>query len=497
MNNINSSLLQLSLNERVNSTNIYGSRNIDTNVAVDFKTYNFENSKLTLSRNADKLIPEYLILNLQDNNITLETIHNYAQNMYINLKIGTQTLLNIPLSILWNLKEPEIFDDKLYLQIPFEMFFGNIHIFGLQFWEVSFNIINHTNLANYVSSYSLLCKTYIGDSRYRRNSIDTSNCCIQQISSLEVKVSLDNPENVSNEFKIITNMFPGFSKGFLIESSNINELNYIQFYINDLIRISYNKFMIRNKCQRVNDTLIFLPFNPDISYSERSFNSFIGSIHLSEAQSYLKLNFDTPRNVVKIYSINMNDYSQRSSEIRSSQNIVNTHLVQDFTTHSLTHNESIETNVIYNNIQVNSIIENDQNIIENDQNIIYNNYTYTNLYSGMSGPNYYIDPSGMSGMSGMSGPSNTSSVNIDNLIVNSGICRLIPEDKKICGISLDEIRENQNYMCCTHCHNNFNENDIRIWLRSRRTCPNCRGIWSDYNIYINSLSLVLNVNVPY
>jgi len=73
----------------------------------------------------------------------------------------------------------------------------------------------------------------------------------------------------------------------------------------------------------------------------------------------------------------------------------------------------------------------------------------------------------------------------------------IPEDKKICGISLDEIRENQNYMCCTHCHNNFNENDIRIWLRSRRTCPNCRGIWSDYNIYINSLSLVLNVNVPY
>ena len=64
MNNLNGSIMQLSLNQRGETTNTYGLRNIYTNVAVDFQTYHFENYKLILSRNADKIIPEYLILNL-------------------------------------------------------------------------------------------------------------------------------------------------------------------------------------------------------------------------------------------------------------------------------------------------------------------------------------------------------------------------------------------------------------------------------------------------
>jgi len=104
MNNINASLMQLSSNERVQPINTYGSRSIYTNVAVDFKTYNFENSELIFSRNVDKIMPEYLILNLQDNNTPLETIFKYGRNIYINFQIDNQTLLNIPFSILWNLK---------------------------------------------------------------------------------------------------------------------------------------------------------------------------------------------------------------------------------------------------------------------------------------------------------------------------------------------------------------------------------------------------------
>jgi hypothetical protein len=468
MNNINGSIMQLSLNERGESRNVYGSRNIYTNVAVDFHTYNFQNYKLTLSRNTDKIIPEYLILNLYDNNTTLETLLNYSRNIYINFQIGTQTLLNIPLSILWNLKEPEICDNKLYLQIPFEIFFGDIHIVGLQFREVTFNIVNHMNLSNYVINYSLLCKTYIGDSQYRRNNLDTSNCCIQQISSLDVKVSLDNPENVSNEFRIKTNLFPGFSKGFFIESGNINDLNNMKFYINGETRIDYNRFMVRNKCQRINNNMIFFPFNPDISYNERTFNSFVGSVNLSEiTQSSLKLIFDTPRASVKIYSMNMSDYTQRRSEIITSQNIINTHLVEDFTRHSLLQIDiidRIEINQIVNNIRVNTIFENNVNTIQYNQN-----------YFGMTGSeityssiNTSIDDS------------------IDDLIVDNSFRRMIPEERIICGISLDEICIEQKYMSCINCSNNFEEQSIRRWLTDRRTCPCCREFWRDFNIYINA-----------
>jgi len=482
MDNINGLIMQLSLNERGGL-----SRNVYSNVAIDYQIYNFVNYKLTLSRNMDKILPEYLILNLHDNNTPIETIYKYGSNIYINFQIGNQTLLNIPLSILWNLKEPEICDNKLYLKIPFEMFFGNIHIVGLQFREVTFNIVNHSNLSNYISDYSLLCKTYIGDSQYRRNNLDTSSCCIQQISSLEVRVSLDNSEDVSNEFRIRTNMFPGFSKGFFIESSNINELNNMQFYINGETRTNYNRFMIRNKCQRLNSSIIFFPFNPDISFEERSFNSFVGSINLSEIiQSTLKLNFDTPRHSVKIYSINMNEYTQRRSQIISSQNIINTHLVEDFTRHSLMRIERIETNQTVNDIRVNTIFENNMHNIYNIQ--------YNDLYSGMTGSNYYLGPSSINSMSNsiavdISSTYATTNAAIDDLIVDIGVSRLIPEEKRTCGINLEEICLDQRYMSCVECSNNFNEISIRIWLTNRRTCPSCRVIWSDFNIYINNSSL--------
>jgi hypothetical protein len=208
--------------------------------------------------------------------------------------------------------------------------------------------------------------------------------------------------------------------------------------------------------------MIFFPFNPDISYNERSFNSFVGSINLSEiTQSTLKLNFDTPCASVKIYSINMSGYTQSRSEIITSQNIINTHLIEDFTRHSLIQIERIEIYQIVNDIRTNTIIENDVNTIQ------YSN----NNYSGMSGPNYYFNSS-----------TNNS---IEDLIVDIGESKLIPEERKTCGINLEEIQTVQKYMSCAECGNNFNEISIKIWLTNSRTCPSCRSNWCDFNVYIN------------
>jgi hypothetical protein len=61
----------------------------------------------------------------------------------------------------------------------------------------------------------------------------------------------------------------------------------------------------------------------------------------------------------------------------------------------------------------------------------------------------------------------------------------ISNERRTCGISLDEIIENESYMSCCSCSNNFKESEIKNWLRTRRTCPSCRANWSNYNIYIN------------
>ena len=104
-------------------------------------------------------------------------------------------------------------------------------------------------------------------------------------------------------------------------------------------------------------------------------------------------------------------------------------------------------------------------IIENDINVNYNN-----LYSSISNTNnnYYITSS------------------IDELIIDVGDAMLIPEDKKMCGITFEEIDLEQKYMHCANCLNNFEEQSIKTWLTNSRTCPGCRCNWIDYNIYTNT-----------
>jgi len=169
----------------------------------------------------------------------------------------------------------------------------------------------------------------------------------------------------------------------------------------------------------------------------------------------------------------MSDYIQRSSEIFSSQNIISTHLVEDFTRLFLINIDAMEPTTIINDISVNSIIENVTSlnsnvIIENDIQVNYNN-----LYSGISNTNYnnyHISSS------------------IDELIIDTGICRLIPEERLVCGIGLEEIHLNQRYMSCVKCSNNFGEQNIRRWLTDKTTCPCCRDTWVDYYIYINAIN---------
>ena len=132
-------------------------------------------------------------------------------------------------------------------------------------------------------------------------------------------------------------------------------------------------------------------------------------------------------------------------------------MIQDLTIHILNPSEQSQSKII--------------NIYNRNNNLI-NYITYYGGYSGPTGPHHYI--------------TENISTNINDLIVDYGVTRLIPEERRTCGINLDEIQINQRYMYCSQCLNNFNEQSIRRWLQDRRTCPTCRGNWIDFNIYINS-----------
>jgi len=466
MNNTNNgSLMQVFANE--------SSINRFENVAINFQTYTFTNDRLTLSRNVDKITPEYLILDLFDS--TADDLQSHIKDVYVSFEIGGQRILDFPLSLMWNFKQHEIVDGKLYLYFPFKELFGTLYLHALHYHEAVFRIINYHNLVNYARDCSLLCKTTICGNRSMHDP--SNNNFIQQISSLEVSVSSDDTNalqtELSREFTINTNMFQSYIKGFLIECATAH-LNQLQFYINGHIRTNYNRFLLRNKCVYMSENMMYFPFNDEVTFEDRNNNSCRGAINFSNLdRTVICLTFNTLQPRVKMYAVGMNNYIQTRGMGRLEFETNMYHLRQDFTMHPLltpeqivSHAEPIHNtrrNIINNNI-INRI--NTNNIINNT----YGNYT----------PGYF-----QSSYSSIT-DSSMNSITINNTS-NQEIMmgRLIPQEKRMCGISLDEIHINDRYMCCSMCANNFKEHEIKRWLEDRRTCPSCRAYWSDNQVYLN------------
>ena len=431
------------------------------NIAVGHKKCTFENGLITLNHNNSfetKLIPETLIFNISnDLSNTLDRLNTLKQIIYslqLHFSIGTTDILKIPLSVLWGLKEPEIIGDKLYLSIPFSLFFGEIHMCGILQQDVNFRIVRNTGSVEYITGYHLLFKTFLTHPNEERRYTDVSNNIIQQLSSIHVKVDMENPLTQSNEFRIRTNMLRGLVKGFFIEVSNINDLYEIQFYMNGTTRIDYDMYMIKHMCTIINNNIIYMPFNSDITYDTINQNSYTGSINIDRIDnSFLNLKFSSVKNQVYIYALTNNFYNQRNGSgfitfLYPLQNIT-----QDFSYHTLTPIEDLLRP--YRN------------------SMFYHEILQDGPEFEMHLNDAYTDASG----------------NYISQVLN----RLIEdEERNTCPISQLQIQQGERYMLCAGCLNCYNEMDLIQWFQNQNghnrvpSCPTCREPWRDFNVYINS-----------
>ena len=75
--------------------------------------------------------------------------------------------------------------------------------------------------------------------------------------------------------------------------------------------------------------------------------------------------------------------------------------------------------------------------------------------------------------------------------------RQISKDSdKTCGITLDDIKEDDKYMFCNTCKKNFFATYIKQWLNEHsNTCPICRQIWTNFMEYINiNTSIIYSID---
>ena len=260
------------------------------------------------------------------------------------------------------------------------------------------------------------------------------------MSSIKVDVDLNNENTTSNEFRIRTNMFRGFIKGFFLEANKIYEtLDKLDFYMNDCLRINFDKYMIQNMCVKINENMIYVPFNSESTYDSRLYNSFVGSLNIDTLEhSFLNLKFAVSLKKVNVYALNMNIYSQENGAGFLTYNYPMHNFIQDFCTHTLRPIEELLRQYVFR-----------------------------------------FEP-----------------VNIDaslNYVSQTLLRSIVDEDRIICPIRQTPIQSGERYMLCIGCQNCYNEYDIIQWFvrqssqNMEQTCPTCRQLWSDYNVYIHSI----------
>lgn len=443
---INAMLIQL------NNINIDLSNNLFNTyqtTAVNFINLSFDsNNHCILPRYLHVCNPEYLVFNLINSDESINLINSLLSNMSFSINIGNHELVNLPISFLFSYKNPQIIDNKLYIDIPLQFIFGDISLIGLNNQSNYILKIHNNSLQNYVYNFSLICKIKMYAEIDRNGFIDMSFNMIHNIIQKTESINVPSSEfqfNSSTMFNSNISLFEGILKGIYIESPNIrNNLSELQFYVNSNLNRYYDKFLIRTKTTFINENLIYIGFNPEQNENSRNYNNFTGSLIVSNNDNcVLNLTFTIPLSTIKIYLLK---------------------------------------GIIFRRSNYYSYINNYQNNYQN------NNYSY-----GQTGPsNYNVYYNTLN-------TTPTITTNNTQVISNSAtlpegqtIYLPIEHGRNTCGILHEQILNLQTYMMCSLCNANFNENALKNWLRHRsesnRTCPFCRDLWSNYNIYINANS---------
>ena len=444
------------------------------NYATGIKVLDFTetNNILRLSRDFDGYCPQTLVIHLNSGQNSylsdteyLNTVCNLFNNIRLIINISGNPILQFSFSLLHELTPAVKYGNKIYISIPFKSFFDKIDMNILRYSNIDFSIEDSHDVINYSHKFSLISKVYIHEDTQRHHIANNDNNgrkFIQQIGSLCITVPYNSCVS-KRSFHFHTSILFGQTKGFLIQG-NISELTAIKFYVNNIVRFDYDPFLISTECTKISNNLIYLPFNEITNFLDKNVTTFVGSINLSQLQSSsMSLHFSNDQTKFTVHNIYSNYFCHRDGMGA---------LYLD--------GRPVFINRLANFLPSVGPVDNNPTLLNISGNYILSGTGYSNTGTVNTGtvntgtveeetvideePGYYI-PAGQQ------------------------IYQLINSERNLCNISHDEIGTGQRYMTCSNCSNHFSESSLKRWLRRRlgssRTCPMCREIWTNYNIYIN------------
>ena len=259
--------------------------------------------------NPDIVFPEYLELSFT--NPDVDNMVN-VKKLVLILELCSGNL-HFPLSLLINLNEPIICEGKMYINLCFDFLFGEIKNVGLGFSDFVFKLINTENTdvygINFIEDFGLLTNlSYLELSERRRIVQNNFEHIVQQITFIDIRTDINDQNKKTNIYNVYL-PFSNISKGLFVECDNVDNINNIILKMDEHERLNYNKILLKLKCQKISNNLLYIPFNKK-SYKENTSESYEGGINFDLQHYGITITFDIDVSNVKIYSLNANMYRQ-------------------------------------------------------------------------------------------------------------------------------------------------------------------------------------------
>lgn len=384
---------------------------------------------------ADIIAPEYLELCFTDP--ARDNVQD-VKKLVLNMKIGGVIIQQFPLSLLTELHEPIMCDGKMHIHLCFDVLFGDIARIGLLSHEVVFSFSSNVALSCIMHYCIVGTLTYVSMLERRNLQILPREHIIHQITLVDA--STDIPLDKC----MLELPFSHISKGFFIECENINNLNSILLHLNQEERFKLDRLFIRTKCKQITQNLIYFPFNYEVEYTDRTRSSFEGAINLSMIDHVcITLQFDIGIKNMKIYNLHANLYRQAGGMGGLVYGVNGWKTVTNLR---------------------------DPIRLGSDSMSRVQRQTWQYQFPSSTGQSQPIQSTPVQPLP------------IHRPIVDVGA--------SICPILLEPINAESKYMSCQQCKNNFSEPAIVQWFTTIgstriKTCPMCRGRWSNFEIYIN------------
>jgi hypothetical protein len=260
-------------------------------------TNNSQNNFTTVyNKNYDNynFFPTMLEIEIEENliNLSIDKIINFISEYEITFLIDEKEIFHIPINFFISMYSYSLINNYIKIPLNYELFYKNV------FFNQNIEIKIYCDFIN--NDVKLNFNIEIKIKKDEKATIN-NEMYYQEIQKCHIINKNELTENIEIKNKNLT-------KGFFFIGV-IDDILEIELLLNSEKRFCYNGIMINLLCTKINDQMLYVPFDINNNYDDCNFLTYISALNLSRIDlAVFNIKFKKLSNNLIIYTLSCNTY---------------------------------------------------------------------------------------------------------------------------------------------------------------------------------------------